>query len=61
MENLRFENILDAVLDVGLKDVRLGQLLVPVGCKPDPGQGALLGEHEMCVKHLQPNSLTFTN
>ena len=54
---LGFENVLDTVLNVGLKDVRLGELLVPVGRQPDAGQRALLGEHKVCVEHLQ----AFTN
>jgi hypothetical protein len=33
--------------------VGLGQLLVPVSRQPDPGHRALLGQHEMCVKHCQ--------
>ncbi len=31
--------------------MRLGQLLVPVRRQPDPGQRALLGQHEMRVEH----------
>ena len=39
-------------LDVGLEDVRLSELVVPVGGQPDAGQGALLGQHEVGVEHL---------
>lgn len=31
--------------------MRLGQFLVPVGGQPDTGQGPLLGQHKMRVKH----------
>ena len=48
---LGFENVLDTVLNVGLENVRLGELLVPVRGQPDPGQGALLGQHKVRVEH----------
>ena len=50
--NLGLENAVNALFDVGLEDVGLGELLVPVGSQPDPGEGALLGQDEMGVKHL---------
>ena len=50
-EYLRLHNAVDRLLDVGLVDVGLGQLLVPVGGQPDAGQRALLGQHEVGVEH----------
>ena len=48
---LGFENVLDTVLNVGLENVRLGELFVPVCCQPDPGQRALLGQDKVGVEH----------
>ena len=50
-EYLGLHNAVDRLLDVGLVDVGLGQLLVPVGGQPDAGQWALLGQHEVGVEH----------
>lgn len=41
----------DTFLDVYFEDVSFRQLLVPVSCQPDPGHGALLGQHEVSVEH----------
>jgi len=47
----RLQNSIDRLLNVGFKDVGLGQLFVPVGGQPDPGQWPLLGQHKVRVKH----------
>ena len=59
--HLGLQDALDRLLDVGLEDVRLGQLLVPVRRQPDPGQRALLGQHKVRVEHgaaAKGNTLT---
>ena len=30
----------------------LGEFLVPMGSKPDPGKRALFGQNKMCIKHF---------
>ena len=49
--DLGLEDALHRQLDVGLKDVGLGQLFVPVGRKPDAGQRPFLVKDKMCVEH----------
>ena len=49
--NLWLQNTIHRLFDVGFEHVRLGELLVPMGRQPDPGQGPLLVEHILSVKH----------
>lgn len=51
MTHLGLKNGVDRLDDVGLEDLCLGDLLVPVGGQPDPGQRALLAQHEHRVEH----------
>lgn len=45
------EPLTDRGVDVGLEDLRLVQLLVPVRRDPDLAQRALLRENDLGVKH----------
>ena len=52
---LWLKDSIDRLFDVGFEDVGFRQLLVPMGGQPDPGQRALLGQHEVGVEHHAPN------
>lgn len=43
-------------VDVGLENLRLVELLVPVGGNPDLAQRALLGEDDLGVEHAADNN-----
>lgn len=43
--------ITNRIVKVGLQELILGQLALPVGGEPDLGQGALLGEDGLGVEH----------
>lgn len=49
--HFRLEDAVDRFLDVRLEDVGFGQFFVPMSRQPDAGQGALFGQHKMCVEH----------
>lgn len=50
-QHLWWDDALHAALQVALKHVSLGQLLVPVGRKPDFGQRPTFAEYKVGVKH----------
>ena len=43
--------ITNRVVEVGLQELILGQLALPMGGEPDLGQGTLLGEDGLRVEH----------
>lgn len=47
-------------VDVGLEDLRLVQLLVPMRCYPDLAQGAFLGQDNLGIEHDVVGSLPNT-
>ena len=48
---LGLNNGFHTALNVCLEDMSFGEFLVPVSSQPDPGQGALLTQHKMCIEH----------
>lgn len=46
MQN-KVENHTNRAVDVGLEKLVLGQLALPVGCKPDLAKGSVLGEDSL--------------
>ena len=43
----------DALDDICLEDLLLGELALPMGCQPHLGKVALLGKHILTVEHRE--------
>jgi hypothetical protein len=55
--HLWLHDTVNGLFNVGLEYVSFSQFLVPMSRKPDPAQGAFLGQNDVGVKHdLSPIS-----
>lgn len=49
--NLGLKDAIHWLLNIGLKDMSLGKLFVPMSCQPNSGQRTLFGKYKMCIEH----------
>lgn len=48
---LWLQDTINGLLNISLKDMSFCELFIPMSGQPNSGQGALFGQHKMCVKH----------